>query len=374
MLLLTVFLVIASFAFTDAHVFQKTSIVNPFDQLTVTSILENHHVISVRNAHKKLFPGPTLAYVTPWNNCGYNIAKIFKGKFDYLSPVWFYIEPKTPTGYVIEGEHDVDSSWIQEVRGGDDSMNISAKVVPRFQCRSWSTPDWYQLASNTQNAKQLANQILKVVIKYDLDGIVLECAYPSIFPFFVQRLSETLRTHHKTLVAVLPPIRNEEQKKVLNAQSFAFMAKYIDYFSLMTYDYSTSRIDGGPAAPVDWIIDNIEYLTTDENRHQLLMGMPMYAVSYAPYHYPEPLGMETVLRKLQEQRQHNAENQMPVIWDPVSEEHWFKYMINNHRSSMHIWMPSLTFIRQRLAIAKRYGIGVALWEIGQGLDYFYDLF
>ncbi|RHY34228.1 hypothetical protein DYB25_010297, partial [Aphanomyces astaci] len=39
----------------------------------------------------KRFHGDTLGYVTPWNNHGYNTAKLFRSKFTYIAPVWYQV-------------------------------------------------------------------------------------------------------------------------------------------------------------------------------------------------------------------------------------------------------------------------------------------
>ena len=80
---------------------------------------------------------------------------------------------------------------------------------------------------------------LKKKSKYDFDGIVLECGYPSFFPIFLQQLSTALHEFDKQFILVLPPLRSDEQKKFLNGDIFAGLAKIIDRFSIMTYDYSS---------------------------------------------------------------------------------------------------------------------------------------
>jgi len=55
----------------------------------------------------------------------------------------------------------------------------------------------------------------------------------------------------------------------------------------------------------------------------------------------------------------------------VAAEHVMSYSSGGQQH--RVWFPSPTSVLKRLQLAASQGSGVAIWELGQGLDYFMDL-
>lgn len=59
-------------------------------------------------------------------------------------------------------------------------------------------------------------------------------------------------------------------------------------------------------------------------------------------------------------------------WEKNSEEHFFLY-IDNQDVKHVVFYPTLKSIATRLQEAASWGAGISIWEIGQGLEYFFDI-
>jgi chitinase domain-containing protein 1 len=69
--------------------------------------------------------------------------------------------------------------------------------------------------------------------------VVIECGFPAFFQVFLAQLSHLLHHENRQLIVVLPAIMTDEQRQYMKPEMFEQMARYIDRFSLMTYDYSS---------------------------------------------------------------------------------------------------------------------------------------
>lgn len=59
-------------------------------------------------------------------------------------------------------------------------------------------------------------------------------------------------------------------------------------------------------------------------------------------------------------------------WEKNIGEHFFLYSDENNEKHA-VFYPSLMSISMRLEEAHLWGTGLSIWEIGQGLDYFFDI-
>lgn len=135
-----------------------------------------------------------------------------------VSPVWYNIRRVGVAKYELSGEHDVDVSWMHEVRGHDSQGEIVGRILPRFAVDQWDREAYQELMTNEDAVKGLTRIIIDQIElfsslenaesrKYDYDGIVMELAFPQYFEAFLTYLSDKIHalSGEKRVVVVIPP-------------------------------------------------------------------------------------------------------------------------------------------------------------------------
>lgn len=336
-------------------------------------IVNNHAIYCNKCKKQKLFDKKVLGYVTPWNSRGYDVAKVFANKIDLVSPVWLQIKRISRKTYEFTGTHDIDINWINKMK---KNSNQTCQLVPRILFEKLRMEDLHALFNDEEEIESLAKMLIKKSIDFKFNGYVLE-VYMQLHGYgknsinhLVSDLAKALHEQQKHLFLVIPPVIMEKEK-LFDKTDFDLLKDDVDGFSLMTYDHYSHSGSIGPNAPIDWIRENVEFFTNDPlYRQKILMGLNFYGMKFVIdskgklISHPEPILGKDFVKFIKN-------NEVNIKWDDKNKEHILICLKNNQKTL--IFYPSLSSLSNRIELARELGTGLSIWELGQGLDYFYDL-
>uniref|UniRef100_A0A674HUZ6 Chitinase domain-containing protein 1 n=1 Tax=Taeniopygia guttata TaxID=59729 RepID=A0A674HUZ6_TAEGU len=248
-------------------------------------IILEHKSYCSKKMKERHFSGDVLGYITPWNNHGYDIAKIFGNKFTLISPVWLQVKRRGKERFQFTGLHDADQGWMKDVR--KTSKNI--KIVPRILFDGWTYQDFESVFGSEDEIEELSKNMVLLAKNENFDGFVVEVwsqlgnQKQMELIHLLTHLSEALHEAQLKLILVIPPAvaAGTNQPGMFTKKEFDQLASAIDSFSLMTYDYSAPHRPG-PNSPLPWVRACVEVLDPDSKwRNKILLGLNFYGMDYS---------------------------------------------------------------------------------------------
>ncbi|GFP95120.1 chitinase domain-containing protein 1 [Phtheirospermum japonicum] len=336
------------------------------------------------NSSQRNFKNPVLAYITPWNSQGYEMAKKFSNKFTHLSPVWYEIKSQG-TKLVLEGRHNADKGWITEIRRTGNSQ-----ILPRVVLEA----NPLDLLKKKKQRDKAIKLIVAECKEMEYDGIVLEswsrwAGYGVLHDpdmrimalEFIIQLGQAMhsvtldpnKSQSLQLVFVIGPPRSDKLVEYdFGPEDLRSLRDDVDGFSLMTYDFSGPQ-NPGPNAPLKWIRSTMTVLLGAGNGDHRKLGKKVFiGINFYGNDFvvSQGLGGGPIVGReyLSLLEQHRPQ----LHWEKNSAEHFFLYTDNQNVEHV-VFYPSLMSIAMRLKEAISWEAGISIWEIGQGLEYFVDI-
>ncbi len=348
------------------------------------------HAGFYHNVTRRVSPGRVLGFVSPWSRRGDEAAWRFASKLTHLSPLMYSVDADGALRAAERG------SWLETLRVGLACPGCPppARLVPHVSLRELNFSAFFNEEDGEERAGRLLFALLQQAVTRDLDGFVLDAhAHLALLPpaerrrvaprlhVFVQLLAQQLSQQAELRDAEAAKAGGKEGAGPM--ELYLLVPPHVELFSptqlaqligplggiiVSTANYSSIRGAAGPTAPLHWTRAALAALQPEEHAlPKLLATLPMSGWDFTLPSGPDtPIGADEYLELLRRHRPHRLD------WYSEAAEHVFSY--NEPDGWRHsVYYPTLKSIAERIGALRTLGVGVAVWELGTGLDYFWDL-
>ena len=220
----------------------------------------------------------------------------------------------------------------------------------------------------------LIENIVSLVIKYDLDGINIDFEYmhdedKDLFSRFIIELKPRLNEIGAVLsVDVTAPDGSEEWSMCYDRY---VIGKVADYIVFMAYDqYGNSSTSAGTTAGYNWVKANIEKFLGQEGVEpdKLVLGIPFFARVWEEENEKliskTPINMKKIEEFLPED--------VSKIWDDDLKQYYVEF--EKDGITYKIWVEDEESIKAKLSLIEEYNLaGAAYWTKDMETDSIWNL-
>lgn len=344
--------------FVETDVFERGLVDK---NLNASSVVQGHNLAFVNVTMRRYNSRcrESLAFVTPWNNEGYNISVMFGDKFTTVVPTWFQSALDDGGSYVIKGHDVINTVWLAEMR----ERHPNTKILPRLL---FEVPAPMFERDLAKIGRQLKTDLIALAKEYGFDGFFLEFPSYLVRPSLIEataHLVKDLRSSIPSSIKLFGDIQSDDKFHYnrMGAHGAIFrLLKTLNYAFISVYEL-------GMVNSVS-TIRAIESLRTWTDQmgltKKVIVGLPLFGFDFISSRPRHIYGLEFV----------DMMNRSHIIseWDVIDMEHKAKF--TDARGHHIVCYPTLKFLYERYEkiVSDGFG-GFGLWELAQGLPYFFDL-
>lgn len=307
--------------------------------------------------------------------------------------VWEAVYSKNPNTAKIPrmtGVNIVSPTWVElKNTQGDITEKVSTEYLNWSKSNDFDTwilatnafdPDLtHELLSSYSSKKQFIDQILKLCLDHNIEGINLdfENIYledKAILSHFVNELAWQCNEFGVTLsMDVTVMDGSDNWSKCFDRR---VLGKIVDYLVIMTYDehWASSPISG-PVSSYDWAERSLRKIIEIVPSRKLVMGLPFYTRVWTESLSNDEADKVNVSSKSISMVAQNAlitEKALNPIWN---EEEGLFYVAYIEENSIHkIWVENDVTLSKKASLVKKLGLkGIACWRRGFEEPSIYDV-
>ncbi|PXF42839.1 Chitinase domain-containing protein 1 [Gracilariopsis chorda] len=332
--------------------------------VTSKNILDTHNKSETASGRK--YPLLEIfGFVTPWNANGKTISlsEAERGRLNVVSPVSWQMHPDG-----LNGGDDFEEDYYQSM------SEQGTRVYPRILFEKWNSTEFVMLSD--EPAPMVA-RIIELCKQYNFEGVVIEIFQELLSTGTLSRhkekalglvrtLGEGIRKEGFKTVLVLLPYSTDVPQHGISCSTLKEISRGYSYIITMTYDYSTPGSAPGPIAPLSWVRQVAIYLSLGcELGGKVLIGLNFYGIDFWEGGQSRHIVGHEFLKLLEE-------HEPDMLWWDEFGEHGFAYQ---KKGEHVVFYPTRESIRLRTELADEIGCGgVAIWDLGQGLEHFFEEF
>lgn len=279
-----------------------------------------------------------------------------------VSPTWFRI---------ISEEGDLsslaDEDYVKKAKAA--GLQVWG-LVDNFDSEVSS----FAVLSTVASRERLMDNLLKMVEKYDLDGINIDFENLSLEtgPYFIQFLRElSVLCRAKGIILSVDDYVPTDYAAYYD---WTNQGRVVDYVIIMAYDehYAGSAV-AGSVASYGYLVQAVDDILTMVSKEQVIMAVPFYTRLWTETEEDGARKLTSVAMGMQVAESELAKNKVTPEWDKETRQYYAEY--KSGKSTNRIWLEEEDSLREKLLYIKNADLaGAAVWRLGLEKKSIWSLF